>query len=116
MTSVETFAEALEWLGARGVESAHATRGHGLEGRWRDGQRVYLFRLRCDHDGGIETAVTPDPGALVWWIHAQTMDEMLNMLVDAQADVDAGRAPTWLDALKAKDPLRWMDPDYKKSE
>jgi len=41
------------------------------------------------------------------------MDEMLNMLVDAQADVDAGRAPTWLDALRAMDPIRWMDPDYK---
>lgn len=107
------FGKAIDRLKEHGVDAIPARRGHGVEGRWNDGLRLYDIHLGLNFDAGFEMSVTPEPGPLTWWIHAQTLDELLNMLFEAQADVAAGRAPTWLDALKARDPLRWMDPDSK---
>lgn len=110
MTEIATWVQAAEWLRTHVVESREM--GWGLLGRWVDGTREYEFKISGDHDGGIETAVRPEPGRLVWWIHAATLDEMLQMFISAQSSVNAARAPTWLDALKERDPIRWMDPDH----
>lgn len=101
--------EAHDWLVQRGVEATQKT--WGVMGYWPPGSRRYEFRLGLSHDGGFETGVIPAPGPATWWIHAATLDEMLQMFLDAQADVDAGRATTWLEGLRARDPFRWMDPD-----
>ena len=103
------FAEAYEWLLHRGVEATREA--WGVRGFWPPGSRRYEFRLRGAHEGDVEIGVIPAPGPATWWIHAATLDEMLQMFLDAQADVDAGRATTWLEGLKARDSFRWMDPD-----
>ena len=108
-----TFAEAIGWLKARGIDAGPARKGHGIEGNWNDGRRNYAYQIDLNFDAGFEMSVVPEPGPTTWWIHAQTLDEILQMLVDAQSEVDSGRASSWLEALKVRDPIRWMDPDHK---
>jgi hypothetical protein len=106
---VVTFAEAQEWLRQRGVETRRMD--WGLVGQWRDGERSYEIGLGGASDGGADMSVRFGAGHPTWWIHAQSIDRLLKMMVEAQNDVDAGSAATWLDALKAKDPIRWLDPE-----
>jgi hypothetical protein len=106
--------DADKWLRERGVEAVW--NDVSVCGVWNDGLMGYQFKVRLNSAEGYEVSITPLPGRLTWWIHSETLEGLLNMLFEAQADVGAGRFSSWLEALKARDPIRWMDPDFKAPE